>query len=68
MVIFNSYVSHYQRVYMITATVLLPFPGPPTPGWSSLVRPASLRTMRAFAREPLELGTFTRFLAVGTLG
>lgn len=32
--------------------------------WSSLVRPASLRTMRAFAREPLELGTFTRFLAV----
>ena len=33
-------------------------------GWSSLVRPASLRTMRAFAREPLELGTFTRFLTV----
>eukprot|EP00913_Durusdinium_trenchii_P018038 g16950.t1 len=34
--------------------------------WSCLVQPASLRTMRAFAREPHELKTFTRFLqAVG---
>lgn len=30
------------------------------------MQPASLRTMRAFAREPHELKTFTRFLqAVG---
>ncbi|CAK9014252.1 unnamed protein product [Durusdinium trenchii] len=32
--------------------------------WSCLVQPASLRTMRAFAREPHELKTFTRFLQV----
>ncbi|CAE7472161.1 Abcb10, partial [Symbiodinium necroappetens] len=32
--------------------------------WSSLVRPPALRTMRAFAREPVELATFARFLAV----
>lgn len=28
------------------------------------MRPASLRTMRAFAREPIELESFRRFLAV----
>ncbi|CAE8743157.1 unnamed protein product [Polarella glacialis] len=32
--------------------------------WSALVRPASLRTMRAFAREPIETATFKRFLTV----
>jgi len=31
--------------------------------WSALVRPASLRTVRAFAREPLEAASFARFLA-----
>lgn len=31
--------------------------------WSTLVRPASLRTMRTFAREPTEVMTFARFLA-----
>eukprot|EP00931_Biecheleriopsis_adriatica_P006578 TRINITY_DN107966_c0_g1_i1.p1 TRINITY_DN107966_c0_g1~~TRINITY_DN107966_c0_g1_i1.p1 ORF type:complete len:918 (+),score=213.05 TRINITY_DN107966_c0_g1_i1:33-2786(+) len=32
--------------------------------WSTLVRPAALRTMRTFAREPSEVSTFARFLAV----
>ncbi|CAJ1334172.1 unnamed protein product [Effrenium voratum] len=32
--------------------------------WSCLVRPAALRTMRAFAREPTELAAFARFLRV----
>lgn len=32
--------------------------------WRSLVKPASLRTMRAFAREPVEIHTFARFLSV----
>jgi len=31
--------------------------------WAGLVRPKTLRTMRAFAREPLEASTFARFLS-----
>eukprot|EP00927_Polykrikos_kofoidii_P059445 TRINITY_DN54598_c0_g1_i1.p1 TRINITY_DN54598_c0_g1~~TRINITY_DN54598_c0_g1_i1.p1 ORF type:complete len:1032 (+),score=157.06 TRINITY_DN54598_c0_g1_i1:78-3173(+) len=31
--------------------------------WSGLVRPATLRTMRTFAREPIEASVFERFMS-----
>eukprot|EP00746_Dinoflagellata_sp_MGD_P067800 gnl/MRDRNA2_/MRDRNA2_27996_c0_seq1.p1 gnl/MRDRNA2_/MRDRNA2_27996_c0~~gnl/MRDRNA2_/MRDRNA2_27996_c0_seq1.p1 ORF type:complete len:731 (+),score=157.68 gnl/MRDRNA2_/MRDRNA2_27996_c0_seq1:301-2193(+) len=53
-----EYLEHWLEQY-----VELPdFRGQVTACWQTLVRPASLRTMRAFAREPVEVSNFKSFL------